>query len=51
MNNWMTNINKWTKKPTRELLRKVDDREGWIRFVVIVNDMFRPTIQDSWDKK
>ena len=26
-NNWMMNINKWLKKLTSELLRKVDDRE------------------------
>ena len=48
-NNWMRNINKWTKKPTCKLLRKEDDREGWRRFVVKLSELIPPTIQESWD--
>ena len=42
----MANINKWTKKPTCELLRKVDDRERWRRFIVKAIEMNPPTIQN-----
>ena len=41
--------NKWTEKRTCELLRKVDDREGWKICVVKSSEMIPPTILESWD--
>ena len=48
VNNWMININKWTQKPTCELLRQVDNREGWRRFVLKASEMISLTILESW---
>ena len=50
-NNWMTIVNKWTNKPTCELLRKVDDQEGWRICFVKASEMNPHTIQESWDSK
>ena len=46
---WMVNIIQWTDKTVGELVKKVKDRNGWRRFVVVVLDMIPPTMHELRD--
>ena len=48
-NHWIDNISDWTKMDANQLLHKVHDRDGWIKYVFIAErtDLIPPTISKS----